>query len=1040
MCSVTPSLGWINAAALIVAVALLSGSAAAVSSYLSITEASLLSGGLTDCPTPDDADCSGGLASALAHVRNRTAAPFLERHFIVCEFDRQAPFVQMHPLGWGINTRVFDFFGLPVMTVRPSLFTTRRDVVPLTNGTVRPLLANVQVTADNGFNVAAEAYHVDASTGIAYIPIANSAQPNSLDSVATAVWATLAARRDPRTMAVVIGYDDLALTADFVSALGSYIAVNDEHGRFSMPDVVLSTREEIVPTIDGNGTTWLSSITVSGSRVSSVRIDYTPLTSVTARQEAQFIRARIDDVSVPRDTSIDPIDASMKDALFYTHQALLKTEADIAGANDPQVGTSTTTMPFVRTGPYRMCMAGECPLGNLWTDSYRNAFGDEIAMTGSGGIRGPGWPAGPVRISDIWGTLPFANTVCRGRLTGVTLWEIFNESMTLAAFEGVSTPTGDRLLQVSGLRVRFSTLLPQNARLVSIEVLNGQTGTYAPLERLRLYSFAADSFFCAAFSPFAALVQRRQFEGEQYEILDLLAQNNLADYLTAVSPHTPDEAGLRLVNDTTATAAEVAANTLVQRQTECDANTRWSPSIYTCVECEAGTEAPAGGSLSCQPLPVEDKTTLIALGIALPLLLILGIVAIIVIAKRQSDLAGNVRDVANAPRDGTIALMFTDVQDSTKLWSTCPMAMSVALDVHHQIIREAIVRHSGYEVKTAGDSFMIAVGDVDRAVRISMDIQRNLLAAPMPRCINAVYAATTEDDLFAIEDDPDDMSSPSKGDIWHGLRVRIGFSSGEPAVTFDEVTKGYDYYGPPVNVAARTEAVSRGGQVVGTEDCLKLASTMDDVVKRDLGRFDMKGVPDPVACVEVAPSELAEARAAFFIASEKDANDNNFMNDESGSTMVESEPGDDEETVRDHAFFVAAMLRAIPTSSRSRMTEQISKAWRIQFKDTPLDDVTYALAKRVSKAVARERRRVEREAGSKQGGQMSMRNMAAPKVPFNGAGSFNPPPEEEDSGNALSNSMRHGQSFARRYAPGSSGRKDSGGGSPVEVHTPQAEG
>ena len=69
-----------------------------------------------------------------------------------------------------------------------------------------------------------------------------------------------------------------------------------------------------------------------------------------------------------------------------------------------------------------------------------------------------------------------------------------------------------------------------------------------------------------------------------------------------------------------------------------------------------------------------------------------------------------------------------------------------------------------------------------------------------------------------------------------------------------------------------------------------------------------------------------------------------------------------------------------------------------------------------------------------------MRNMAAPKVPFNGAGSFNPPPEEEDSGNALSNSMRHGQSFARRYAPGSSGRKDSGGGSPVEVHTPQAEG
>uniref|UniRef100_A0A7S1QMK3 SEC63 domain-containing protein n=1 Tax=Neobodo designis TaxID=312471 RepID=A0A7S1QMK3_NEODS len=124
--------------------------AEAVSVYVSLTEATLLSGGLTDCPTPDHEDCEGGIASALALVRNRTAAPHFETHFVICEFDRQAPFVQMHPLDWGVNTMLFDYFGLPIMTVRPSLFTTRRDIVPLTNGTVRPVLANVDISANNG--------------------------------------------------------------------------------------------------------------------------------------------------------------------------------------------------------------------------------------------------------------------------------------------------------------------------------------------------------------------------------------------------------------------------------------------------------------------------------------------------------------------------------------------------------------------------------------------------------------------------------------------------------------------------------------------------------------------------------------------------------------------------------------------------------------------------------------------------------------------------------------------------------------------------
>ena len=36
----------------------------------------------------------------------------------------------------------------------------------------------------------------------------------------------------------------------------------------------------------------------------------------------------------------------------------------------------------------------------------------DIAISGPGGLRGPGWAAGPVKVSDIWAALPFANSLC----------------------------------------------------------------------------------------------------------------------------------------------------------------------------------------------------------------------------------------------------------------------------------------------------------------------------------------------------------------------------------------------------------------------------------------------------------------------------------------------------------------------------------------------------------------------------------------------------------------------------------------------------
>ena len=63
-----------------------------------------------------------------------------------------------------------------------------------------------------------------------------------------------------------------------------------------------------------------------------------------------------------------------------------------------------------------------------------------------------------------------------------------------------------------------------------------------------------------------------------------------------------------------------------------------------------------------------------------------------------------------APTDPTrpFTIVFTDIQSSTALWARAPSAMSASVEQHHRLIRKAISSNSGYEVKTVGDSFMVA--------------------------------------------------------------------------------------------------------------------------------------------------------------------------------------------------------------------------------------------------------------------------------------------------------------------------------------------
>lgn len=151
------------------------------------------------------------------------------------------------------------------------------------------------------------------------------------------------------------------------------------------------------------------------------------------------------------------------------------------------------------------------------------------------------------------------------------------------------------------------------------------------------------------------------------------------------------------------------------------------------------------------------------------------------------------------------------MQGSTKLWEHRPEAMRVALELHDRLMREAIARRGGYEVKTEGDSFMVAFASSVDAVRWCLEVQEALVTASWPAEILA-------DELASVETAPDGRV------LRRGLRVRMGVHMGEPECRPDPLTGRMDYFGPPVNRAARIGSAGHGGQLVVSERVWKSAS------------------------------------------------------------------------------------------------------------------------------------------------------------------------------------------------------------------------
>ena len=171
---------------------------------------------------------------------------------------------------------------------------------------------------------------------------------------------------------------------------------------------------------------------------------------------------------------------------------------------------------------------------------------------------------------------------------------------------------------------------------------------------------------------------------------------------------------------------------------------------------------------------------------------------------------------------GTVTLLFTDIEGSTRHWEQQRVAMSEALRRHDELLRTAIEAYDGHVFKTIGDAFCAAFW----------------------RALDALAAATDAQRALAAED-------------WSavgGLAVRMALHSGAT----DE--RDGDYFGPAVNRVARLLAVVHGGQVVASATTALLLRGMmpEQTQLRDLGEHRLKDLVEPERVWQLLAPGLTE--------------------------------------------------------------------------------------------------------------------------------------------------------------------------------------
>ena len=183
--------------------------------------------------------------------------------------------------------------------------------------------------------------------------------------------------------------------------------------------------------------------------------------------------------------------------------------------------------------------------------------------------------------------------------------------------------------------------------------------------------------------------------------------------------------------------------------------------------------------------------------------------------SRQPSASTLVGNLGVSPPEGTVALVFTEVEGSVALWESCP-TMPQAVKLMQLAFREAIQQSNGYEVRTDQDAFMIAFRSPVEAVQWALQMQQTLLQLAWP-------ADLLQQPLCKELHAPD----ASQTLLFRGLRVRISVHVDEPLCVMDGAVNRLDYFGPAVYRASKIGIGGHGGQII-------VSSSVHDVLENPI--------------------------------------------------------------------------------------------------------------------------------------------------------------------------------------------------------------
>ncbi|HWF41386.1 MAG TPA: adenylate/guanylate cyclase domain-containing protein, partial [Acidothermaceae bacterium] len=165
---------------------------------------------------------------------------------------------------------------------------------------------------------------------------------------------------------------------------------------------------------------------------------------------------------------------------------------------------------------------------------------------------------------------------------------------------------------------------------------------------------------------------------------------------------------------------------------------------------------------------------------------------------------------------GTVTLLLTDVEGSTRLWETRPEEMTAAFHALDRTLARVVDAHHGVRPieQGEGDSFVIAFGRASDAAACALELQRASLGP---------------------------------------IHLRIGLHTGEVQLRDES-----NYIGPTINRTARLRDLAHGGQTVlsNTTSDLVADRLPDDAWLADLGSHPVRDLPRPEHVTQLCHPEI----------------------------------------------------------------------------------------------------------------------------------------------------------------------------------------